>query len=278
MLRGGFVVKAGKRKVTVQGLLLTIRGGKLTATAKVGTRRLTIFTGSSAGSLIDAATTSVTARSSKLSLTPAGAKQLNKSLRTRGFKRAVIGKLSGAGKAALLTSTPPPSGTPSSNFNWTEPPVLAKTDGWVPATASALTIWPRVSFINYLRAGGGNASAEGSASNGSVDQPRSIMLAFSLGRPASSRRRLQLHYAIRRWWLVARRQQHRGLLLQRHDPLHVPRPWNQHPIADAEVEFNGANSRVIYRIADADNPAGKRGDVVDAAGPRRDQSSSGRNG
>lgn len=32
--------------------------------------------------------------------------------------------------------------------------------------------------------------------------------------------------------------------------------------ASAEVEFNHASSRVIYRVTDPDNPAGKRGDVV----------------
>lgn len=264
VLRGGFVVKSGKRKVTVQGLLLTLRGGKVTATGKVGSRRVTIFTGSSAGSLIDAATTSVTAISSKLSLTPAGAKQLNKALRSRAFKRAALGRLSGTAKAKPQSSTAPPpgGGTPNSDFNWTEPPVLSQPSGAVPATSSPLTVWPRVSFINYLRMGGGGANSEGPASDGSAinpidhicpdDAPASAGV-FSFNMPFSSG-----------WWHAASNTG--AFYFSGTIRFTYPDHGINIAITDAEVEFNGASSRVIYKISDPDNLAGKRGDLVTLPG------------
>lgn len=262
LLRGGFIVKSGKRKVTVQGLLLTLRAGKITATGKIGSRRVTIFTGSSAGSLIDAATTSVTAVSSKLSLTPAGAKQLNKALRSRGFKRTVLGKLSGAAKAMPQTSTPPGGGTPSSDFNWTEPPVLTQPVGSVPATSSPLTVWPRVSFINYLRQGGGGATSEVPASDGSAINPIDHICpddapaaagVFSFNMPFSSG-----------WWHAASNTG--AFYFSGTIRFTYPDHGINIAITNAEVEFNGASSRVIYKISDPDNPAGKRGDLVTLPG------------
>lgn len=94
VLRGGLILKRGKKSVRLTGMLISIRSGRVNVTGRIGRKRATIFTGPVSGSpTFDSGRIAVAVRSNKLSVTSSAARVIRKALRSRAPKSRFAGQL-----------------------------------------------------------------------------------------------------------------------------------------------------------------------------------------
>lgn len=148
---GGFRLKAGAKKVEVRGLLVKLTPAKVTVSAKVGRKRLELFSAPAGKrTSIDTGNSRFVLNSKALKLTGAGAAALRKALANRRFKTARLGTFTGRASVYF----PPlidggPTG-PANQLPW-EPPVLpTRPAGAIDASAQPVEWWARDSWVNYV--------------------------------------------------------------------------------------------------------------------------------
>jgi hypothetical protein len=163
VLKGGLSLKAGKKKTTIQGFLLTVKGSKISLTAKLGSSRLEVFTATAgAGTKLDAGATSVVVGAAKLKLSSKAAAKLKKAL-GRPVKTASLGAISGGSKAYFPPLVADPNGP--TEKPWDEPLLPARPGTAVNVSSAPLVWWIRDSWVNYSV---GNAAPQ--ASEGAIPQ------------------------------------------------------------------------------------------------------------
>lgn len=149
VLRGGFELRAGKRKLALQGLLVTVTASKLTITGKAGKSRFQLFSGKPGKSTIDATKTAVTIDASQLKPSARLVRSLKKALKNKRFKAKSLGRMVGASVAYY----PPLKETPPDlvHITWDEPalPERPVTAGDV-TSATPLDWWARKTWVNYV--------------------------------------------------------------------------------------------------------------------------------
>lgn len=264
VLSGGLTLRAGRRSVKLRGFLVTVKGTRVTVSAKVGAKRLTVLTGTSFGTGVDATRGVVDFSAKSLSLSKRGAAAIASALGTR---RVRAGKLSSARGHSTITAerTTNPgggSGNPSANFGFPSVTELARPAAAADvASATGLVFWPRDSFINYNAAGGGLTYAEGVATNGpAIDTYAAHACPFD-GPSAARSYSFNLPFASG-WWDDASKT---GVLrysggVRFTYPAHGINQLYSDPI----VEFNGADSRVLFNVTDESDSV--RADLISIPG------------
>lgn len=163
-----------------------------TVTAKLGAKRLTLFTIAAPKRAVklDRAAGTASLRGGTVRLTPAAAKALRGKLALRRLPAGQLGAAKvtasvGVARTPATRRTDPTPGTPTPGTPTptptdptaprsppieNEPPVLARPATAIPVTGARLTWWVRDSFIAYI-AGGSTPPATGTAaSNGATAQ------------------------------------------------------------------------------------------------------------
>lgn len=165
VLRGGLKLKAGKKSATIQGFLLTVKSGKISLTAKLGSARIEVLSApGGTQTKLDAGATSVTVGSAKLKLSKKAAAALRRSLSSRGFRASALGAISGGATAYFPPLVPTPGGP--TETPWVAPPFTSRPATAVDVTSAPLTWWIRDSWVNYSV---GTAAPQ--ASEGAVPGP-----------------------------------------------------------------------------------------------------------
>jgi hypothetical protein len=248
VVRGGFILSAGRKRVKVQGLLVLVKGLNVSITGKVGDKRVTVFSGRAAANPVSAATTSVNATIAKLKLSASAAGAIKSALEVRKIKSGTLGAARTVAKAAIVL---PPVNPPSSNFDWTPPVPQDRPVTAVNVTsASSLIFWPRDSLINYVAGGGGGASAEAPATNGTpIDNAADSACPFD-GPTAARSYSFKMPY-VDGWWDAPSQTgtlNYSGTVrfLYAGHGINIA-------LANPTVEFKGAESRVLFTAADEAN-------------------------
>lgn len=259
VLRGGLKLSRGGKSVSIKGLLLTVKGSKLTLTGKVGNDRISLATGSAVGTSIDTVASSAKLAGSKLTATKRAAGALNKALKVKSFKNARLGNLSGQAVVKRDAPIGPGGGdTPSSVFPSNEPPVLTRPSSATDVTtAGPLTWWPRESLIVYVREGLGTVGAEGSGTSAGtpISHTSEHACATSTGALPAGPYSFNLPFS-HGWYDAA--SSSAALYYSGGVRFSYPSHGLNIFASDLEIEFNGANSRVIARVIDPDHPTGQR--------------------
>lgn len=153
ILRGGVQFTSGRRKVKVEGFLLSAKNGRVSVTAKVGGSRLEVFSGAT-----DASTTltfsppAIKFSSTKFALTRKAAAKLKKSLGNSRVKPRVLGRSSGAATAFIAPVVPTPD-NPSNKTLPEAPPPITRPGTAVDITSANIRWWVRDSWVTYLSEG-----------------------------------------------------------------------------------------------------------------------------
>jgi hypothetical protein len=259
VLRGGLILSAGGKRVKLQGLLVLVKGLGVSITGKVGDKRVTVFTGRAKVNPVNAATTSVNATIARLKLSASAARVIKSALEVRKIKSGTLGAAKTVARAAILA---PPVDAPSSNFGWTAPlPTDRPATALDVSAATPLTFWPRDSLINYVAAGGGVTSAEAPATNGTpidsyVNHP------CSFDGPTGARSYSFLMPFVSGWWDAP--SQTGALKYAGKVRFLYPDHGINIAVASPTVEFNGADSRVLFTASDDANS--KQVDLVKIPG------------
>lgn len=259
VLRGGFLLSKGKRKVKITGLLVSVKRSNVTVTGRIGRKRLKIFSGkASTKPTIDGGRVAVAVRVTKLTATSAAVKRVRSALKSRSPKSRFVGKLS----ADAAVVAPPISGESSVSREAAAtcaPATAAVTDPAKPGSAvnlscGFLTWHVRDSWIGYLPINvpvapaaalppiNGNEHVCPTAGSSAVD-------AYSFSLPFSNG-----------WWDSATATgalYSTGGIHFRHDDhgLNVR-------VMDVELRLNGAASTLKLTVFDSANPGGARIDFA----------------
>ncbi|MDO8210484.1 HtaA domain-containing protein [Conexibacter sp. CPCC 206217] len=188
------------RTVKLTGWQTKIGSGGSKVSAKLGGRRLTIFTIATPKRRVALDRSSKTARlnGGSVRLTPAGAKALRTGLALRALTAGPLGSAtvaakldggtSGGGTDTGRTPTPgggggtttpggggttptPSPGDPRATPITDEPPVLAVPPTAVPIVSATITWWVRDSFIRYIETGEGTTVSAGAIKGSPVEGP-----------------------------------------------------------------------------------------------------------
>jgi hypothetical protein len=267
VLRGGIRFRSGKRVVALRSLRLKLGAKRATVTAKVGKRRVTVFTAKPAKGKPKLDRSDVAARlaGAKLGLTPNGARTLRRGLGVDALPAGALGTLgvnarrkgTSGGGGGGNGNGPGGDGGPKSGPISAEPPVLSRPPSAVAASGVAITWYPRDSWIRYVSSGVGpqdgffaSGGAVKAAPADTASHPCSDVAYAGSG---------QFDY---RYDFTAKSSSW-------YDPVSgkaalygqgsVRFRWEGHTIdltaADPEIEINGATSRAIFRFDGSDGTA-----------------------
>ncbi len=257
VLRGGVRFKSGKRVVALRSLRLKLGAKRATVTAKVGKRRVTVFTARPTNGKPKLDRSDVAARlaGAKLGLTPKGARALRRGLAVGALPAGALGTLgvNARRKGSAGGGNGPGSGPKSGPISG-EPPVLSRPPTAVDASSVAITWYPRDSWVRYVTSGISDEMpqngffATGGATKGAPMTTASHPCS-DVAYPGSG----QFDY---RYDFVPRSGSW-------YDPVSgkaalygqgaVRFRWQEHGIdftaANPEIEINGASSRAIFRFS-----------------------------
>lgn len=153
ILRGGVQITNGRRKVKVEGFLLSAKNGRVTVTAKVAGSRLEVFSGASdATTVLTFSPPAINFTSTKFSLTRKAAAKLKKSLRNSRVKPRVLGRSSGAATAFIAPAVPSPNNPSNDTLPEAAAPI-ARPGTAVDITSANIRWWVRDSWVTYLAHG-----------------------------------------------------------------------------------------------------------------------------
>lgn len=153
IVRGGFTLRSGKRRVAVKGLLLTLKSGRVSVTAKVGRSRLAIFSGAAdASTAITFSPAALNLAVGKLSLTKRAAATLKKSLANRRLRPSRLGKATARASAFIAPFVPGPNNPSNAELPEAAAP-LARPGTAVDITSASVRWWVRDSWVTYLSEG-----------------------------------------------------------------------------------------------------------------------------
>jgi hypothetical protein len=275
VLRGGFELRRGGRRVRIRGLLLTIKGKRIAISARVGAKRAQLFTGTSTSGVVDGGHGIVEFGAPRLKLASAAAGRIGNALRARGVRPGWVGPASGRSQITVSFSVPgkPPSGVPGSNWNFPAQTELPRPPGAVDATATQpnLVFWPGVAFVQYVRAGGGGPPAV-SATAPAFGGP-SISTTGQHACPGTDTINVGGDFGqggvysfnfpfVNGWWDAASKT---GVLRYSGSMrFYYPEHFLDITLSNPIVEFNGTSSRVLFDASDAANR--KLADVISIPG------------
>jgi hypothetical protein len=265
-LRGGIRLKAGRRSLKLRSVRLKLTTKQVTISAKAGASRRTVFVAKPAKgrSKLDRSKLTASLATTKLGLTPAGAKLVRQKLGVSGVSAGTLGQLGLKAGVKSGSGTKPGGGGPGGGGGGgggpqsgpikNPPPVLARPAGAVDVTSATLTWRPRESWIQYIN-GGEGTSVFGGAVNGpgEVKSGSSATLVYSFhGFPFKNG-----------WYHPAT-----GTAAIYFSG-GVGFRWSAHGInfsaADPEIEINGGASRAIFLFNGTDDTVydNQRGVLVD---------------
>lgn len=248
VLRGGLKLSKGKRSIKAQGLLIEASGKKLKITGKVGSKRITVLTGTSSLQLVTAATQQVVAPAVTVKLSPGAGKAIRSALKLNKSPNGSLGTFVAVAKADL----PKPGGNTGVTLQDLAGARLARPVTAVDVTGQPLKWWLRDSWIRYVTF---NLPQDGATGDSPIKDTShvcqdtattgtskvyAINLPFQSGwwDAASSTGALYYGGAVR-WYFPDR-----GIDIT---------------ASGAEIEINGTSSRAIFRFDDAAEKTAKRG-------------------
>lgn len=168
VLKGGVKLTRGRRSTLVKGILVTVAGGYVKLTAKIGSRRSELLKGRAGGrALVDASQLSVSVDGADARLTARATARLRRALAERRFRAMSLGRLVGGAKTYV--PPPQPSAAPANSGilpvagDEVPRPVTA-----VDVTAASLRWWLRDSWAIYIADGGYEPIALSPATSHSV--------------------------------------------------------------------------------------------------------------
>lgn len=250
-LRGGLRFRAGRRSVALTDLRVSLRSRQGRISARVAGRRMTVFTFATGSKRLTLRSDppAVQLSSTYASLTRSAARVVARRLGRRGVVPGRLGKL----KIDVAEVTGQPEAKPG------EPPFLARPRSAVAAHDVAIYWHVRESFVRYVSGFGGSIAASGGATAGSPSgtPPLVYDYRFSEATDRSWHDPSSDTTALYGSGTVRFRVSAHGIDLA---------------VSDPEVELNGADSRVIFRVAEGGNEGSRQvvmklGLVPKATGP-----------
>jgi len=173
-LKGGFELKRGRRSLGITGLkVVTAPGRPALVRGKVRKRVVNLFK-VRGGRREYSAGTGELSRTGTARLTPAGARVINRNLRT-GRRKLGAGTVWGAFNLYSLykvTERVTPTGKVSP-----VPPVKSQPPGTVPVQGTTLKWYVRDSFIDYVATGGGTRAEDGATPDPPTG-PKSLVYSY----------------------------------------------------------------------------------------------------
>jgi len=255
-LRGSLTLRKDERRAALRGLRLTLKPRSARLTATLSGRRLTLAAGRprAARLTLDRGTGRVTLSATTLRIAKPAARRLARRLALDRPPRGRLARLSvgipgstgsGGGAPGGIPSGPGAPSGPGPGPGGDGLPRLARPDTAVPITSSAITWHVRDSFIQYMNTGEGATARDGAT----ADPPRE-------GCGNSTPFVYDFHFPFTEGWY----DPPSGKAALYHSG-GVNFSFEAHGIditaSAPEIEINGADSRAIFRIKDAD--ADKRG-------------------
>jgi hypothetical protein len=252
ILRGGVKLKRGTRSIKIEGLLVKVQDTHVTISARVGKKRMSVFSGRTGAGGVNAAFGTVAFTAKRMTLKRQAARAIARKLHTRRARSNRLGSARGDSSITVPPDKPrdPDDGLPLSDFNFPEQMVLDQPPGAVAVTAAHdLVFWPRDSWITYL-AGGGGTSAEAPATPGpAINMAADHRCPFA--GPAGDARPYSFNMPfVSGWWHAASKTgvlRYSGAVRFRY-----PAHGLNIRFADPIVEFRGdyESSRVLVRASD----------------------------
>jgi Htaa len=258
------------RTVTLTGLQTRLAAGGSTVTAKLGAKRIALFTLTAPRQRLKLAATGATLTGATVRLSPAAAKALKAKLALRRLPAGQLGTAAVSAKVSGGTGggTPTPGGggttTPGGGGPvpggpvvgpiTNEPPVLTRAAGAIDVTSARLTWWVRDSWIAYLY--GGNMPASGVTVSDGATAQAPILAAQHICQDAPDRNVPVLSYAFdfpfaNGWATPA------GDVAGLYFNGRIGFQYRTHGIdvtaTNPEVELNGRASRLIFRLGGGAN-------------------------
>ncbi|MFT4049864.1 MAG: HtaA domain-containing protein [Solirubrobacterales bacterium] len=248
VLRGGIKLKKGKRSVKIQGLLINADGKRVKITGKVGSKRLTILSGSSSIQLVASASQQVVAPAIKVKLGGSTGKAVRSALKLKKSPGGSPGKLITIVKADLPKSTDP-NGVTLQDLAGAP---LTRPLSAVNVSTSSLKWWLRDSWVRYIDfslpqdGAVGDAPIKDTAHVCKDTATSNVSRVYALNLPFKSG-----------WWDSA--SQTGAFYYGGGVRWYAPDRGIDITASDAEVEISGGTSRVIFRFYDASANTLKRG-------------------
>jgi hypothetical protein len=252
VLRGGLTLKRGKKSLKIQGLMIKADGNRVSITGKVGKKRLTVLSGRAGVPVVQGVTQQVVAPAIDVKLSTKVARSIRSSLKLKKTPSAKLGSLIVIAKADL----PKPGGPGEAVLQDLAGAPIARPGSAVDVTASSLKWWMRDSWAEYIvfnipQDGAVSDSPMPSASHvckdiapkPGVSRAYAVNLPFTSGWWDAASQTGYLSYSGAVWWTYPER----GIDLT---------------VSKAEIEINGAGSRMIFTIYDASENTLKRGPFV----------------
>lgn len=154
LLKDGFRLKRGRRSVNIRAMLVYVKANKVRITAKIGSRRQTLFTGRARRAAeTDSTRTALTITGAKLTISHGAARTIRRKLRRFKPRRRSVGAFNAS--AAVIPPAPGgPTVDPDNARQCIAPTGETATDAAKPAGAVDVScgyfIWAfRSSFIDY---------------------------------------------------------------------------------------------------------------------------------
>lgn len=247
ILRGGIKLSRGRHSIKLQGLMVKVSGRNLTVDGRVNGKRLKLFSGRASSPLVGASIHQVSAAAVNYKSATSGAKAIRRALK---LKKSPFGKL-GSATVFVRVKLPTEQGG-SGTLQDLAGPRLARPTSAVDVTASSLKWWIRDSWIRYLPF---NLPQDGATGDAPTQNhvckdnwaPQSDVYAYNL--PFTSG-----------WWDAASGTgafYYSGAVRW-----FFPENGIDIIASGAEIEINGASSRVIFRFDDIPAGTARRGAFV----------------
>jgi hypothetical protein len=249
VLRGGLTLKRAGKSLKIRGLMIRARGNKVSLTGKVGARRMTVLSGSSRATLVQSEAQQVVAPAIDVRLSTKASRVIRSALKLRKTPSTKLGKLIVIAKADL----PRPGGPGEAVLQDLAGVPIARPGGAVDVSLSSLRWWMRDSWVNYIEF---NLPQDGATldpplpNSGHVCQDTEpkpgVSRSYALNLPFKSG-----------WWDAASQTgyfSYSGAVRW-----YYPERGIDLTASNAEIEINGASSRLIFTIYDAAENTLKRG-------------------
>lgn len=248
VLAGGLRLRSGGRATTIRGLLLTVSGGRVTVTAKLGTSRRVLLLGAAApDGGVDATRLAVSVTGARARLSRAAATGLSDRL-ARKIGATALGTVRG-GATVYLPPVAPAGSAPGNDPLPADQDSLSRPASAVDVTGASLRWWLRDSWVEYIANGGYEPIALGSATANVV--AGSVHHCADVGANSPSAPHV---YAVdlpfsNGWYDAAS-----GKAVLKHGGgarFYFPGHGIDISAQSAELEFNGAQSRALFSFSEA---------------------------
>lgn len=258
IVRGGLKIRNGKRRVTVQGFLLAVKSGRVSVSAKVGRKRIEVFSGKvDAGTAITFSPPALSLSVAKLALSKRAASTLKKSLVNRRMKPGVLGR-SVARANAFLAPPAPGTNNPSNAELPEAAPPLARPGTAVDITSASVRWWVRDSWVTYLSEGGLEPQLIAPATAYPAQTELSHECPDAGGNPSSDVHLYSFDLPFLNGWFDDASDT-AAIYLQGGLRFYRPDRGIDISAVNAELEFNGASSRSVFAFSEAGEYTNKRG-------------------